>query len=140
MRHVQIPHHVTRSNLKASDIGIYVLLRSFRNNKDARCMPSKNTIAALAGCSESTVRWSLNRLRDAKVLSWKSGRKGRSNEYIFNDIPSLLPPSTSSHASQIPSPVTNQLYGSNNMNKLRKSNNSKNDFCLTCHIEPCRCN
>ena len=76
------------SNLKGSDIMVYLTLMRFMNNETRECYPSIATIKKFSRLSAQTVYRCLDKLERENLIYRKRGR-GRVNKYI------LLEPTTS---------------------------------------------
>lgn len=84
-RFVKIPLKLASDpSLRSTDIHLYMILRSFRNEKlETEVFPSRSTLAHQMRCSIDTVDRSIKRLEKGGYIHHKKGGKGFSNRYFF---------------------------------------------------------
>ena len=88
-QHAQLPNKMAEDNLTPKDQLVYVVLRSFMNEKTLSCFPSLTTIAELLNVSVPTISKSIKVLKTKNYISIT--KEGRKNVYHFKKLTSFEP-------------------------------------------------
>ena len=92
---VQIPcelfYGIKAQKLKPLDIVVYGLIKAHAINTD-KCWPGQERLADIVGLSRKTIQRSLERLKAAKHLEWKSRRTKGTNVYTILSLTSKVKP------------------------------------------------
>lgn len=89
LQHTQIPNEMGSAHLDPKDQYIYVIIKSYQNEKTKKCFPSLQEIANKSKASIPTVRESIKRLIEAKYISVE--KIGRKNYYSFSEYKKFEP-------------------------------------------------
>lgn len=89
LQHTQIPNEMGSAHLDPKDQYIYVIIKSYQNEKTKKCFPSLQEIANKSKASIPTVRESIKRLIEAKYISVE--KVGRKNYYSFSEYKKFEP-------------------------------------------------
>ena len=81
-QHTQLPNKMAENDLEPKDQLIYVVIKSFQNEKTKECFPSLQKIADKSNASIPTIRASIKRLEEKNYITIE--KRGRSNYYLFN--------------------------------------------------------
>lgn len=88
-QHTQLPNEMSQNDLSPKDQLIYLGIRSFMNKDTKSCYPSLQAIAEKVGSSIPTVRKSIETLKKKDYL--KTKKRGKGQEYIFNELKEFEP-------------------------------------------------
>ena len=86
-QHVQLPNNA--SDLEPKDKLVYLSIRRFMNKDTKIAFPSLQTISNVSGASIPTIRKIITKLEDLDYF--KVSKKGRGQQYEFNELKSFEP-------------------------------------------------
>lgn len=72
---------VNKTNLQTAML--YYIIYSHYNHIDKTCFPSLETLSIEAGVSIKTIQTMLHSLKQAGIIDYKTGKKGKCNQYSF---------------------------------------------------------
>ncbi len=105
-----VPLRIFALGISPYALATFAALRSFGDKNARDIFPKWGTLQAMTSQSKERLWKSLNELREAKVIDWKSGGTGVANEYfIYPQAEWKLSPMTLGsvrHTNQVGSPST----------------------------------
>lgn len=81
LRHIQFPNSIEYSQVGPIDCLVYVAIKSFDGSHG--CFPSVKSIAEFANLSPTTVKKSINNLKNKKIIEVSCAGKGQKTYYTF---------------------------------------------------------
>jgi hypothetical protein len=82
----KLPNKIFELGLGPVDIAVFCAIASHGGQNGNSIFPSQLRLSRMAGCSVPSVKRSLKRLREHRILNWDAGSGGRSSTYFLNEI------------------------------------------------------